>query len=80
MPRLCLRAAALLLAVLCSPSTPSAIAIAQVAPAAGASRPPRAVRRDIPLTNAIRRAMAAGTRDSTGRPGAKYWQLRTDYA
>ena len=24
--------------------------------------------------------MAAGTRDSTGRPGARYWQLRTDYA
>lgn len=42
--------------------------------------PPRAVRRDIPLTNAIRKAMAAGTRDSTGRPGARYWQLRTDYA
>lgn len=41
--------------------------------------PPRAVRRDIPMTNAIRRAFAAGTRDSTGRPGAKYWQLRTDY-
>lgn len=44
------------------------------------SRPPRAVRRDIPLTNAIRRALAAGTRDSTGRPGRAYWQLRTDYA
>jgi hypothetical protein len=43
------------------------------------SVPPRAVRRDIPLTNAIRKAMAAGTRDSTGRPGARYWQLRTDY-
>jgi hypothetical protein len=42
--------------------------------------PPRAVRRDIPITNAIRKAMAAGTRDSTGRPGARYWQLRTDYA
>jgi hypothetical protein len=41
--------------------------------------PERAVRRDIPMTNAIRRALAAGTRDSTGRPGAKYWQLRTDY-
>ncbi len=27
--------------------------------------PDRAVRRDIPLTNMIRRAMAAGTRDST---------------
>jgi hypothetical protein len=59
--------------------------IAQVATPGGGSRsvspvPPRAVRRDIPITNAIRRALAAGTRDSTGRPGAKYWQLRTDYA
>lgn len=44
-----------------------------------AQGPPRAVRRDIPITNSIRRAMAAGTRDSTGRPGAQYWQLRTDY-
>ncbi|AHG92033.1 hypothetical protein J421_4496 [Gemmatirosa kalamazoonensis] len=41
--------------------------------------PERAVRRDIPLTNTIRRALAAGTRDSTGRPGRNYWQLRTDY-
>ena len=41
--------------------------------------PPRAVRRDIPITNAIRRAYAAGTRDSTGRPGRNYWQLKTDY-
>ncbi|GMV04072.1 MAG: peptidase [Gemmatimonadota bacterium] len=41
--------------------------------------PDRAIRRDIPMTNAIRRAMAAGTRDSTGAPGAAYWQLRTDY-
>jgi hypothetical protein len=48
---------------------------AQVAPRA----PARAVRRDLPLTNMIRRAFAAGTRDSTGRPGAKYWQLWTDY-
>ena len=45
-----------------------------------AQRPPRAIRRDIPITNAIRRALEAGTRDSTGRPAAKYWQLRTDYA
>lgn len=44
-----------------------------------ASIPDRAVRRDIPITNAIRRAFAAGTRDSTGRPGRAYWQLRTDY-
>ncbi|MBK6495147.1 MAG: M1 family metallopeptidase [Gemmatimonadetes bacterium] len=41
--------------------------------------PERAVRRDIPLTNSIRRAFATGTRDSTGRPGRNYWQLRTDY-
>jgi hypothetical protein len=41
--------------------------------------PERAVRRDIPITNAIRRAYTAGTRDSTGRPGRNYWQLRTDY-
>ena len=42
--------------------------------------PDRAIRRDIPLTDAIRAAHAAGTRDSSGRPGAKYWQLRTDYS
>jgi hypothetical protein len=39
----------------------------------------RAIRQDIPLTNAIRRAFAAGTRDSTGRPGQNYWQLQVDY-
>jgi hypothetical protein len=43
------------------------------------SAPPRAVRRDVPITNAIRHALEAGTRDSTGRPGRNYWQLRTDY-
>ena len=41
--------------------------------------PERAVRRDIPMTNMIRRAHAAGTRDSTGRPGPNYWQLWTEY-
>ena len=41
--------------------------------------PARAVRRDVPVTSTIRRALAAGTRDSTGRPTARYWQLRTDY-
>ncbi|HEY6827600.1 MAG TPA: hypothetical protein VI259_12135, partial [Gemmatimonadaceae bacterium] len=41
--------------------------------------PERAIRRDIPLTNMIRRAFAAGTRDSTGRPGRNYWQLWMDY-
>ena len=31
------------------------------------------------MTDMIRRAFAAGTRDASGRPGAKYWQLWTDY-
>ena len=44
-----------------------------------APRPERTIRRDVPMTNAIRRAFAAGTRDSTGRPGRNYWQLKTDY-
>ncbi len=39
----------------------------------------RAIRRDIPLTNAIRSAMDQGTRDFTGKPGPNYWQLQTDY-
>ena len=47
--------------------------------AAPASELPRAIRRDVPMTNAIRRAFAAGTRDTTGRPGPSYWQLQTDY-
>ncbi len=40
----------------------------------------RAIRRDIPLTDAIRRAMESGTRDFTGQPGPNYWQLKTDYS
>lgn len=47
--------------------------------AASSQAPARSIRRDIPMTNSIRRAHAAGTRDSTGRPGRRYWQLRTDY-
>lgn len=43
------------------------------------SNAPRAIRRDIPLTDMIQRAWAAGTRDSTGRPGPNYWQLWNDY-
>ena len=39
----------------------------------------RAIRRDVPLTNAIRRAFDAGTRDFSGRPGPSYWQLQTDF-
>ena len=39
----------------------------------------RAIRRTIPMTNTIRRGLATGTRDSTGRPGRNYWQLWMDY-
>jgi len=46
---------------------------------AGTDRVPRAIRRDVPLTNSIRRAYKAGTRDQSGRPGPNYWQLQTDY-
>jgi hypothetical protein len=31
------------------------------------------------MTSIIRRSFAAGVRDSSGRPGRNYWQLRTDY-
>ena len=57
-----------------APSSPG-----QSGSAARGQLPERAVRRDIPLTNMIRRAFAEGTRDSTGRPGPKYWQLWMDY-
>jgi hypothetical protein len=42
--------------------------------------PPRGIRRTMPMTSAIRRAFAAGTRDETGRPGPNYWQLETDFS
>jgi hypothetical protein len=53
---------------------------AQTSPGTRSASVPRAIRRDVPLTNAIRRAHDAGTRDMTGRPGKNYWQLQTDYA
>lgn len=67
------------------PFRPLVRAAVALAPALLAAQPPRtpfperAIRRDIPMTGAIRRAHAAGTRDSTGRPGRAWWQLRTDY-
>ena len=61
---------------------PSTLVGAQ-APSPGSPTPatiaPRAIRRDVPLTNMIRRAFDAGTRDMTGRPGPNYWQLQTDF-
>ncbi|PYO80017.1 MAG: hypothetical protein DMD63_02445 [Gemmatimonadetes bacterium] len=68
-----------------SPITSRAQATAASPPAARPQRsaavklPERPIRRDIPMTNMIQRAFAAGTRDSTGRPGRNYWQLWTDY-
>jgi hypothetical protein len=60
---------------------PPAPVSAQARPAVAASTEtlPRAIRRDVPLTNSIRRAFEAGTRDATGRPGPNYWQIQTDY-
>jgi len=48
-------------------------------PPLAAQQPPRAVRRTIPISDMIRRAFDAGTRDSTGRPGPNYWQTSVDY-
>ncbi len=48
-------------------------------PLAAQQEPPRAIRRTIPITRSFEAGLKAGTRDSTGRPGAKYWQLGTDY-
>ena len=44
-----------------------------------AALPDRAIRRTLPMTDMIRRAWAAGTRDASGRPGPHYWQLRMEY-
>src|SRR3954471_21691937 len=58
-----------------------AVMLLGASPVAGQATglPERAVRRDIPMTSMIRRAHAAGTRDSTGRPGRNYWQQWADY-
>lgn len=39
----------------------------------------RSIRTDVPMTNSIRNAFKAGTRDFSGKPGPKYWQLEADY-
>ncbi|HEB53269.1 MAG TPA: M1 family peptidase [bacterium] len=59
------------------PATALATAPAQVR--AVLTSDTRAIRRDVPLTRSIRRALRAGTRDFTGHPGANYWQLQTDF-
>ncbi|HYN08913.1 MAG TPA: M1 family metallopeptidase [Vicinamibacterales bacterium] len=66
--------------VVCSQQTEPTSAQARTGATIGtATSVPRAIRRDVPLTNAIRRAFDAGTRDLSGRPGSNYWQLQTDY-
>jgi len=55
-------------------------ALTLVSPLVAQQQPERAIRRTIPMTRSIQRGLEAGTRDSTGRPGANYWQLRTDYS
>jgi hypothetical protein len=59
----------------------SASVFTQQAPSVAAERklPPRGIRRDVPLTNQIKRAMAAGTRVFSGKPGPNYWQTKADY-
>lgn len=39
----------------------------------------RAIRKDVPMTNSIKKAFASGTRDFSGKPGPTYWQLETDF-
>ena len=39
----------------------------------------RSIRFDVPMTNSIRKAFEAGTRDFSGKPGPNYWQLEADY-
>jgi hypothetical protein len=65
------------------PALLSAQAPTRVVPSAATALPKlaeRGIRGDIPMTNVIRRAFAAGTRDSTGRPGRNYWQLWNEYS
>ncbi len=65
-------------AVVCALGFALCLDVRPPAAAQGADSP-RAIRRDVPLTNAIRRAFEAGTRNRTGRPGPNYWQLQVDY-
>jgi hypothetical protein len=41
--------------------------------------PERAVRRDLPMPPSFRKAYRAGTRDSSGAPGRKYFEQKVDY-
>ncbi len=71
--------AVLLLSIVLPPPAPMAAQAKPDAAVQTATAVPRAIRRDIPMTNSIRRAFEAGTRNETGRPGPNYWQLQTDF-
>jgi len=62
-----------------APATVSGQATSRTSSGTAIRSPARAIRHDIPLTDMIRRAFDAGTRDSTGRPGPNYWQLHLNY-
>lgn len=57
----------------------SAIAIGGIVAPLRSQSVPRSIRRTIPISRSFENGLRAGTRDSTGRPGSRYWQLRTDY-
>jgi hypothetical protein len=57
----------------------SAIAVAAIVAPLRSQSVPRSIRRTIPISRSFENGLRAGTRDSTGRPGSRYWQLRTDY-
>ncbi|HEX6575846.1 MAG TPA: M1 family metallopeptidase [Gemmatimonadaceae bacterium] len=67
---------ALLGAAACAPSSQPAVNTA-ITPVT--SLPERAIRRDLPMTPALRRAYTRATRDSSGAPGRNYFQQRVDY-
>src|SRR5512141_388252 len=74
-----MRIRACVVGVLALASAAPVRAQAPAARAPAARAPARAIRTTIPITRAFARGFAAGTRDSSGRPTARYWQLRTDY-
>ena len=74
------RSAALLAALLTLPLSHFTLLAAPGQAGPQSAPVPRAIRRDVPLTDSIRRALDAGTRTLTGMPGPNYWQLQTDFA
>lgn len=57
------------------------LAVAALSACQAAAQEPegQAASQRIPIPAAIRSALASGTRDSSGRPGPRYWQVRNTY-